>query len=105
MKDVKVRLICFLSLALVVSVGYCQDATPAVQKPSINAGINDNFLDPNLDIDEWIARFEVESREVYVAREEIMRHLKLEPGDRVADVGAGTGLFTLLMSNAIGDKG
>lgn len=28
-------------------------------------GINDNFKNPELDVDEWIDRFEVESREVY----------------------------------------
>jgi len=29
----------------------------------------------------------------------------LKPGDRVADIGAGTGFFTLLMSEAIGHQG
>lgn len=74
---------------------------PTIVKPGINAG----FLDPNLDVQEWIDRFEVESREVFHARAEIMRQLDLQPGQRIADVGAGTGFFTLLMAEAIGDKG
>lgn len=74
-------------------------------KQSVKPGINDRFLDPNLDIQEWIDRFEVESREVFRARGEIMRHLALKPGDHVADVGAGTGFFTLQMAAAVGASG
>lgn len=92
--------------AAIIAVG--QDAVeqkaPAA-KQSVKPGINDRFLDPNLDIQEWIDRFEVESREVYRAREEIMRNLNLKPGDRIADVGAGTGFFSLQMSAAIGPEG
>ena len=74
-------------------------------KQSINPGINDNFLDPDLDVQEWVERFEVESREVYQARKEIMRAMGLKSGDRVADVGAGTGFYTILMSEAVGEGG
>lgn len=73
----------------------------AAKKQSVKPGINDRFLDPELDVQEWIDRFEVESREVYRARKEIMQRLNLKPGDRIADVGAGTGFFTLLMSKAV----
>jgi ubiquinone/menaquinone biosynthesis C-methylase UbiE len=79
-------------------------ATP-VERQSVKPGVNDRFLDPELDVEEWIERFEVESREVYQARKEIMRQLNLQPGDRIADVGAGTGFFTLLMSKAVGPDG
>ena len=37
---------------------------------SVRPGINDRFLDPELKVDEWLGRFEVESREVYAARKE-----------------------------------
>ena len=30
---------------------------------SVKPGINQNFLDPNLKVDEWLQKFEVESRE------------------------------------------
>ncbi len=82
------------------------DAKPKSAKPkSVKPGINDRFLDPDLDTQEWIDRFEVESREVFHARAEIMRRLALKPGDRIADVGAGTGFFTLLMAEAVGPQG
>ena len=73
--------------------------------PSVKPGINDGFLDPDLDVQQWIERFEVESREVFQARQEIMRGLALKPGERIADVGAGTGFYTLLMAEAVGPAG
>ena len=81
------------------------EQTAPATKQSVKPGINDGFLDPELNVQEWIERFEVESREVYGAREEIMRHLNLKPGDRIADVGAGTGFFSLQMSTAVGADG
>ena len=68
-------------------------------------GINDNFLNPDLDIDQWIGRFEVESREVFAARQEVLKACGVRPGMRVADIGAGTGLYTRLFAEAAGDDG
>ncbi len=99
------RLCAFLSLTLIASSAIGQEKTAVTDQQSVKPGINDNFLDPNLDVQEWIERFEVESREVYLARKEILSRLQLKPGDRIADIGAGTGFFTLLMSAAIGDQG
>lgn len=82
-----------------------QETGSAVAPQSVKPGINKSFLDPDLDVDEWISRFEVESREVFNAKEEIVKELKLSPGDRIADVGAGTGLFVESFSNAVGKKG
>ena len=42
---------------------------PASSEKSVKPGINDRFRDPSLDVSEWLGRFEVESREVYGARE------------------------------------
>ncbi len=78
-----------------------QGEAPASVKP----GINSKFTDPGLNVDEWIARFEIESREVYQARTEIMKAMAIQPGSRVADIGAGTGFFTILMSKFAGKKG
>jgi len=68
----------------------------ASQEESVNPGINDNFLDPSPD--EFSKRFETEGREVYDHRERIVDELGLQAGMTVADIGAGTGLFTRLMA-------
>jgi cyclopropane fatty-acyl-phospholipid synthase-like methyltransferase len=68
-------------------------------------GINDSFLDPNMDPDEFVKRFEVESREVFACRFQIMDALELSPGDAVADIGAGTGLFMNALSKKVGSDG
>ncbi|MCA9643143.1 MAG: methyltransferase domain-containing protein, partial [Myxococcales bacterium] len=72
---------------------------------SVRPGVNDKYLDPQLNVDEWVQRFELESREVYRARHAIVEALGLKPGERVADVGAGTGLFTPLLASKVGPQG
>lgn len=72
---------------------------------SVNPGINDSFLDPDMDIESWLEKFEVESREVYRARDQIVRAMDIAPGSRVADIGAGTGFFSLMLCEAVGQEG
>ena len=87
------------------STGSGESADGALAATSVAPGINEGFLDPNLDVTSWVERFEVESREVYHARDEVMRSLGLKPGDRVADIGAGTGFYSLLMAERVGPEG
>ena len=68
-------------------------------------GIKDKFLDPKLKMEEWTQKFETESREIFSQRARIIEHLNLKPGMQVADVGAGTGLFTLPFATAVGKTG
>lgn len=73
------------------------------QEKSVRPGINKPFADPN--VKEYLGKFEVESREVYAKRNEILAACKLKPGMAVADIGAGTGLYTRLFARAVGPKG
>jgi ubiquinone/menaquinone biosynthesis C-methylase UbiE len=73
------------------------------QEQSVNPGINDSFRDP--DVNEFTNRFEVESREIFARRREIVAACQIQPGETVADIGAGTGLFTLLFADAVGKEG
>lgn len=73
------------------------------QDTSVNPGINDSFRDPN--VKDFQERFEIESREVYAHRDEIVVACEIKPGSTVADIGAGTGLFTRLFSKAVGSEG
>jgi predicted methyltransferase len=72
---------------------------------SVKPGINQDFLDPALDITKYEQRFEGESREVFVHRARIAALLALQPGMAVADVGAGTGLYTMLFAPKVGEQG
>ncbi len=74
-------------------------------KSSVNPGINSSFLDPNLDVDAFIARFEVESREIFSAREAVLQALDISPGTAIADIGAGTGFYAMAFANRVGPNG
>jgi ubiquinone/menaquinone biosynthesis C-methylase UbiE len=73
------------------------------QEHSVRPGINDQYKDPNPD--EWAAKWEAESREIYALREKIVAVCALKPGMAVADIGAGTGLYTRLFATAVGAEG
>jgi precorrin-6B methylase 2 len=92
---------------LLAWVGSFLIAPPAVhaQGGSVKPGINDKFLSEALDVKEWTGKFEGESRQIYSHRKAIVDALKLEDKQRVADVGAGTGFFSELLSGAVGDNG
>ncbi len=80
-------------------------ATEAEAAKSVRPGINERFLDPNLNLDEWVERFEGESREVFAARGKVLEAVGIKPGMQVADIGAGTGLYSQLFARAVGSKG
>lgn len=58
-----------------------------------------------ISIDLWLEQLEVGSRELYSAREAVLEALSLSSGARIADIGAGTGLYTLLFADAVGNAG
>lgn len=53
----------------------------------------------------WSRRFERDGREVHDHQAQIVAALGLRPGQAVADVGAGTGLFTLAFAAQVGPGG
>ena len=78
-------------------------AVAMAQEKSVRPGVNDSFRDPN--VADFQERFEVESREVYARREQIVAACQITPGTVVADIGAGTGLFTRLFAKSVGADG
>ena len=58
-----------------------------------------------MDVDSYVKKFEIESREVYLLRDAIVAACEIKPGNTVADIGAGTGLFSRLFSKAVGESG
>jgi len=98
-----------------IAVGQSPDKTSAekaeeetAQKSesnSIKKGLNDRFVSIDLDVEEWLGRFEIESREAFSAREQVLKACEIKPGMKVADVGAGTGFYSKLFSQSVGDGG
>jgi ubiquinone/menaquinone biosynthesis C-methylase UbiE len=89
------------ALAALAVVPFVQFA--AAQEKSVRPGINKPFENP--DVPEYIGKFETESREIFSQRKEILTACDLKPGMAVADIGAGTGLFTRLFAKQVGPKG
>jgi ubiquinone/menaquinone biosynthesis C-methylase UbiE len=69
------------------------------QEQSVRPDINRHFVDP--DWQRWVNTFERPGREVYDKRHAIVDASSLRPGMDVADIGAGTGLFTRLFATAV----
>ncbi len=96
-----------MKLPLCLLFGLCLlvIAKESAPETSVKPGINVNFLDPDLKVDEWLQKFEVESREVFHRRKELLAACGVKPGMTVADIGAGTGLYTRMFAEATGEKG
>jgi predicted methyltransferase len=73
------------------------------ESPGADPQINAPFRQP--DPARWVEAWERPGRELYDRREAVMSALGLRPGTRVADVGAGTGLYTELFARATGPEG
>lgn len=75
----------------------------AFAEQNVNPGINDHYQNP--DVSQWRGVFERDGREVWDRRNDIIRVLDLQPGMAIADIGAGTGFFTMLMAREVGPMG
>jgi predicted methyltransferase len=94
-------------LACAVAIAACSGPAPETHEP-----LAESTPDPQGEIDQsevnldvWLERLEVGSRELYSAREAVVEAVGLKAGDWVADVGAGTGLYTLLFAEEVGPAG
>lgn len=79
-------------------------AAPIVEEPSVRQGINAPYFAPD-GPERFLRILEAESREVVAHRDQIIDAIGLEEGMVVADIGAGTGLFTAEIARRIGDGG
>jgi len=87
---------------LLTFVAACVGAPP---EANVRPGINEDFTNPELDVDAMVRRFEAESREIFARRATIARAVGLGAGMAVADVGAGTGLFVDFFARDVGPNG
>ena len=86
-----------LPLLLVLACGAPQSGA----RPELNA----DFRNPDVDVARWTGVLEGESREIAARRAQIVEALALRPGQAVADIGAGTGLFEEPLALAVGPAG
>jgi predicted methyltransferase len=93
----------FSVLAILVVASGVVSSVHAEPPPAASPEINAYYH--NADPARWAKIFERPGRELFDRRHDIVAALDLRPGMSVADVGAGTGLFTLLMAKAVGDAG
>ena len=77
---------------------------PSAQQQSVAPGINQRFLEGQ-NFGEFIDQFEREGREIFDNRHAILKEIALKPGMTVADIGAGSGLFTQLFAREVGPSG
>jgi ubiquinone/menaquinone biosynthesis C-methylase UbiE len=96
----------FRNTGLVWSLAVCVGAFSGAafaQEKSVAPGINQPFIDRPFEA--WAESFHKEGREVFDKRDEIVASSQVKAGMTVADIGAGTGLFSRLFSNAVGANG
>ncbi|MCX8157793.1 MAG: methyltransferase domain-containing protein [Verrucomicrobiae bacterium] len=96
---------CRMWALLLGTAGWLAGAPAPVVETNVAPGINQEYTRTNINVERWVQNFERESREIYAQRDKIMETLQLRRGMRVADVGAGSGLFTVLMAQAVGPRG
>ena len=100
-----IRYVSLIILLFCSAIAFAQEAIVDPPAQRVKPGINEKFVDATLDIDEWIERFEIESREVFSARAAVLKACGIQAGDFVADIGAGTGFYSRLFSEAVGETG
>ena len=77
--------------SIILLVLSCVLALNATEQ-SVRPGINDHYQNP--DFKTWQRRFESPGREVFDMANEIVDALQIRAGMHIADIGAGTGLFS-----------
>ncbi len=86
-----------LFASLLTNSVYCQEHNKEQGTPATQQRFDD--------IELWIKRFEDPERDKWQKPAEVVKAMNLNPGDVVADIGAGTGYFTRHIAAAVGPSG
>lgn len=92
-------------LALCGTAPFAATPPEGAPEPSVRPGVNDSYRSPRLDVQQWVASFSGDNRETFTAREPVVAAMALKPGQRIADIGAGTGIYVPLFARAVGARG
>ena len=88
---------------IIISILFSLAGLTFASEQNANPGINQHYTDTTHQ--EWVGVFESDGREVYNQRHVVVKALQLKPGLDVADIGAGTGFYSLLFSKEVGPTG
>ncbi len=92
-----------LFVAVSVTLGTLLQSFAIAQQKSEAAKKNDAFKKAN--VDGRVKSFESPNRPVVKKQKEIVAACGITPGMDVADIGAGTGLYTRVFARQVGEKG
>ena len=95
------RSVAIVSAAAAVAVFFAADVAGYAQAAATQKEMHHRHDDPVA----YIASLEDPKRDEYQKPDEVMKALALKPGEVVADIGAGSGYFTLRFARAVGDNG
>ena len=74
-----------------------------IDEQNVNPEINRHYQ--GAEFQNWVGVFERAGREVFDQRHAVIQALRLQPGMDIADIGAGTGFYSLLFAKAVGGTG
>jgi ubiquinone/menaquinone biosynthesis C-methylase UbiE len=97
------RLLAAALAAATLTLGCAVADEAASEPPAVAPHLNDHYRDANPE--RWRRVFESQGREVFDQRFRIVQATGVRPGMDVADVGAGTGFFSMLFARAVGPEG
>ena len=94
-----------LAVGLTVPIAWAEEPMPE----GAHAGHHEPHGDATAhrfdDIDQALEMFENDERDAWQKPDEVLANMQLQPGDVVADIGAGTGYFTRRFAEAVGPDG
>jgi SAM-dependent methyltransferase len=97
------RLVIGVALALIAASAAAQHGHAT--GPSHAVEMNAKWAGSDVDVAQWVQRFEDPARDVIANRERVVAALRLRQGQAIADVGAGTGAYLSALSKAVGPTG
>jgi predicted methyltransferase len=91
------------SLLAVSGLLFSGSALAYATEQNVNPGINHYYKGSGYQ--QWFATFERPGREVFDRRLDVVQALELKPAMDIADIGAGTGFYSLLFAQQVGSSG
>lgn len=99
LKEKQIMKLIFSIILLVL----CEFAVANIAEQNVNPGVNRHYQ--GAEFKDWVGIFEQPGREVYDKRHDVVKALNLKPGMNIADIGAGTGFYSLLFAQKVGEIG